>query len=188
MVRTMEQFATERVVSGVRPRKEDVTLSKGPVIVNQTYFTPKTRRALAALSSLEPYLAALPDGARVSPLKACRAKLMNADLSTLTVEGDLVFTNRSGPLFKGARELYVNALAMNLEQVRREYESGERFMPLRSRDIKQICHESMLDIVLGEKSSEIVDSRLVYGEPNRASQIDCVERRYHGVMRYSDNE
>lgn len=183
----MEQFTTEKVVKAVRPKCEDFTPSERPIIGNQTYITPKTERALAALSSLEPYLADLPDGARVSPLEACRKKLMNADLSTLTVDGNVIFTNRSGPLFKGARELYVNALAMNLERVRREYESGERFMPLRSRDVRQICSDSMLDIVLGEKAGEIVDSGLAYAEPNNAGRIDRAERRYHGVKRYSDD-
>jgi len=180
----MEQIATEQVMKGLRSQvRNEVTVG------NQTYMSPLTERVLIAFNSLRPYIADEVDASSDwSGYDICRERLFSADLYDFKAGGERRFTNRSGLLFQEARKLYLKALERNLNKICAKFDSGERARLVTPMEITVLCQQTMTDAVLGEPATVVFDSRLAYAEPNNADQIDRVERRYHGVKRYSDNE
>ncbi len=179
----MEQIVTEQVVKEMRLAVLPVGTVPGCVIGNQTYISPLTEKVMVALESLRPYVAAENSDSDEDGFALCRSRLLDADLYDSKLGGDVVFGNRSGPLFQGARNRYLNALATELVEIRKQFESGERVSQVTPLEMTWLCSSTINDLLIGPKVNVIFDSSLAYAEPNNASFIDRAERRYHGVKR-----
>ena len=184
-VNSMEQIMSEQVVKGMRQNPVQAgDESPRPIVGNQTYVSPLTERVIHALQDLEPYMRESESSDVVpSAYEQCRKKLLNANLAAAVVDGQFVFGSRTGPVFSGARPLYLRALRRELASMRESFEDGSRYELVTPREISRVCAKVMDDIVIGPQAEVVFDSSLAYAEPNHASQIDRAERRYHGVKR-----
>lgn len=178
----MEQIATEQTVKFARSLVVPIGAVQG-IIGNQTYISPLTEKVMVALEGLRPYVAAESSDSDEDGFELCRSRMLDVDLYDSKLGGDVIFGNRSGPLFQGARKMYLNALANELVEIRAQFESGERTAQVTPLEMTWLCTSTINDLLIGPKVKVIFDSSLAYAEPNNADVIDRAERRYHGVKR-----